>query len=68
MKFPTTIKQKIFVFNVFTVVLLILIIAVAFNIAARIYMERETFNQLRIVANRAEGTFFGIKNDNISLC
>jgi len=66
MKFPTTIKQKIFVFNVFTVVLLILIIAVAFNIAARIYMERETFNQLRIVANRAEGTFFGIKNDNIS--
>lgn len=66
MKFPTTIKQKIFAFNVFTVVLLILIIAVAFNISARIYMEKETLNQLRNVASRAEGSFIGIKADNYS--
>jgi len=66
MKFPTTIKRKIFAFNVFTVVLLILIIAVAFNISARIYMERETLNQLRNVARRAEGSLFGMKNENFS--
>lgn len=54
MKMRTTIKRKIFTFNVFTVILLLLIIAVTFNIFVRLYMENETLNQLRRVAQRVE--------------
>ncbi len=52
--FRKTLKQKIFAFNVFTVLLLLLITAVAFNIFARLYMERETLNQLRNIAFRVK--------------
>jgi signal transduction histidine kinase len=54
MKMRATIKRKIFAFNVFTVILLLLIIAVTFNVFARFYMENETLNQLRKVAQRVE--------------
>ena len=50
----TTIKRKIFAFNVFTVILLLFIIAVTFNIFVKLYMENETLNQLRRVAQRVE--------------
>lgn len=54
MKMLTTIKRKIFVFNVFTVILLLLIIAVTFNVFVRLYMENETLNQLRKASRRVE--------------
>lgn len=54
MKLRTTIKNKIFAFNLFTVILLQLIIAVAFNVSARIYMEQQALSQLRKLASRAE--------------
>lgn len=54
MRMRATIKRKIFAFNVFTVILLLLIIAVTFNVFARFYMENETLNQLRRVAQRVE--------------
>jgi len=54
MKMRTTIKRKIFAFNVFTVILLLFIIAVTFNIFVKLYMENETLNQLRRVAQRVE--------------
>ena len=49
-----TIKNKIFTFNLLTVLLLMIITAIAFNISARLYTERETFAQLRSIAKSAE--------------
>ena len=70
MEFRSTIKKKIFAVNVFAVVLLLCIIAVAFNITVRAYMERETMNQLQRVASRTaeeinRGLFIFRRNDKI---
>lgn len=50
----TTLKRKIFAFNVFTVALLLLITAVTFNLLAKKYMENQTLTQLRSFAYRAQ--------------
>ena len=49
-----TIKNKIFTFNLLTVLLLMIITAITFNIAARLYMERMTLNQLGSIASSIE--------------
>lgn len=48
-----TIKQKIFTFNLLTVLLLMVITAIAFSIAGRNYLERETLEQLHQIASSA---------------
>jgi methyl-accepting chemotaxis protein len=51
-----SIKRRIFTVNLFTITLLLVITALAFNLVARTYLERDTLKQLESVASRAESS------------
>lgn len=47
---------KIFKYNIMAIIMLILIVAVVFNIAVKIYIEKDITNQLQKIAQHAEET------------
>ncbi len=49
-----TIRKRIFTVNLLTVTLLLIITAVAFNLVARSYLEKDTLRQLGNIASRTE--------------
>jgi signal transduction histidine kinase len=53
-KMKRTIKRRIFTVNLLTILLLLVITAVVFNLVARSYLEQDTIKQLKGIATRAE--------------
>lgn len=51
-----TIKWRIFKYNLLTIILLIALTTVVFNVMIRLYMERDIYGQLNKIASRAEQT------------
>ncbi|HOE56927.1 MAG TPA: two-component sensor histidine kinase, partial [Bacillota bacterium] len=51
-----TIKWRIFKYNLVVIIMLIALVAAIFNIAIRIYFERDLIEQLNKIASRTEGT------------
>jgi Signal transduction histidine kinase len=52
----TTIKWRIFKYNLIVIILLIALTTIVFNFAIKIYMESDNKRQLDIIANRTEDT------------
>lgn len=52
----TTIKWRLFKYNLIVISMMIVLVAIIFNITARIYIEREIGGQLTRIASRAEAT------------
>jgi signal transduction histidine kinase len=52
----TTIKWRIFKYNLIVIAVLITLVFVAFNVMIRIYFEREVFQQLNTIASHTENT------------
>lgn len=54
----TTIKWRIFKYNFIVIVLLILMVAITFNIAGRAYMRNEIIGQLQKISEKGESAIF----------
>lgn len=52
----TTIKWRIFQYNLVVIILLVTLVAIIFNITVRLYIERDILNQLGRIASRIEDT------------
>lgn len=51
-----TIKWRIFKYNLFVIIMLIALVAIIFNVAIRIYFEKDLTGQLDKIASRTEDT------------
>ncbi|HOJ10177.1 MAG TPA: HAMP domain-containing sensor histidine kinase [Clostridiales bacterium] len=51
-----TIKWRIFKYNLIVIVLLITLTTIIFNVAVRLYIEKDIISQLHKIASRTEGT------------